>query len=252
MFKNISGRPDRGPGPGEAVQHSAARHSLHQSAASAQEWGGECVGSIDTRFYFLKKKNWYLMKTEVFIIYLFFLILLWTWYHRYSIKTNVYYLFLLVNNIVIILFIIVIPFTKVLQRVVSWILFFIFFVLYLFFVLFYLFLIFFVLYVSSNRSWFPLKVVARTRATRIRSRDERMTQYFYGLHTKLHPHTFDVSFSKFKVNEKKFFIHFFFVSKSSETYDNLTFDVRFSKFRVNMSSDVHFRQFKAEVTNHVF
>jgi len=42
-------------------------------------------------------------------------------------------------------------------------------------------------------------VVARTRATRIRSRDERMTQYFYGLHTKLHPHTFDVSFSKFKV-----------------------------------------------------
>ncbi|CAL4072928.1 unnamed protein product, partial [Meganyctiphanes norvegica] len=42
-------------------------------------------------------------------------------------------------------------------------------------------------------------VVERTRTMRMNHRDDRIRDYFYGIKTKFHPHSFDIPFSAFNV-----------------------------------------------------
>lgn len=42
-------------------------------------------------------------------------------------------------------------------------------------------------------------MVERTKKFRGETRDSRVRQYFYGLKTPLHPHSFDVKFSELKI-----------------------------------------------------
>lgn len=45
-------------------------------------------------------------------------------------------------------------------------------------------------------SW---QVVERTQSMRASARDDRIREYYYGLHTKYHPHSFEVKMSHLQI-----------------------------------------------------